>query len=141
MPSDYLTPVFNNQYRIVPEVIALVNKLKPNALAFRGYSGSSIGCIVSYLTGIPAIYVRKEYDKEPTHGTSIEASANYLNLGSYVIIDDFISSGRTVDAIMEALEPRHLLCTGIILYYAQYRKPDKYYNNVPIYYTEWKELV
>lgn len=116
------------------------NALDIQAIACSGNSGQSMAYPVSILTHIPVIYVRKE--KEYSHGNSIEGPCT--NIEKYVIVDDFISTGKTMDFIINKIEEYSkknvfdssvCKCVGIFLYQAN-SETIKYLSpmgNVPIY--------
>lgn len=92
------------------------------ALAVRGSSGLGMGTPVSMLTGIPLIYVRKDGERNATHGTPIEGSAKRM-LSTYMVFDDTIASGNTVKRIVEDIHERFptLIPQGIFLFnHAEY---------------------
>ena len=78
-------------------------KTRIDAIAIRGNSGAIMGGIVSYLLGIPLFCIRK---KESSH--SVMKIEGYFNKSrgtiNYIIIDDLISTGETMDAIMDSLD-------------------------------------
>lgn len=105
--------------RTVRKLLKLKKKIKFDAIAFRGVSGSGVAFPVSMLMGMPVIYVRK--DKEKTHGEKIEATEHVVK--RYIVIDDFISSGDTVreivakiDRIIPRMDEPKPVCVGIFLY-------------------------
>jgi len=105
--SDALCPV---QRKVRVEwVVEKVNEIrsshKIHALVVRGVSGMAIGTIVSYLTDLPLMILRKGTDS--CH-SSANVEANFsirndetLNL---VVIDDLISTGDTMHAICREVE-------------------------------------
>jgi hypothetical protein len=66
---------------------------KFDAIAVRGYSGISIGSILSFLLDVPCIMVRK------THSHDHRMAFGLANARNYIIVDDFVASGETVRAI------------------------------------------
>ena len=95
--SAYLCPKAL-QYRI-PLASQLVSKVNPDALACRGISGALVGSGISLLTGKPLIVVRKEAEKRHS-GLPVEGvmGPDFIN---YLIVDDFICSGDTVQDIIQ----------------------------------------
>lgn len=102
--------------RVARKIRNLQKKLKFDAIAFRGASGAGIAYCVSMPTGIPLIYVRKE----KSHGNDIEGPGH--DVRSYIILDDFIDTGKTIKVILNKLsKPRPTAvdmpeCVGICLY-------------------------
>lgn len=75
-----------------------------DAIVVTGTSGLLLGPILSYLTGIPIMVVRKEADGSHS-STCVEANfsvgdGKQVNL---VVVDDLISSGTTMQAINKTL--------------------------------------
>ena len=88
--------------------------MKIDSVAFSGNSGAGIAYPLSFKTGIPLICVRKG---ERSHGSKVE-SVN-AEIESYIIVDDCIASGRTVNHILDDIEfwvSEKIKCVGIILY-------------------------
>lgn len=98
----------------------LKTRLAVDAVAFSGSSGCAIGFHLAVRHNTPLIYVRKQGEK--SHGSKVECS--YLReLQNYLIVDDFIDSGSTVQLIATRVKehahqqkvpvPR---CVGILCY-------------------------
>ena len=106
--ASWLKPLFNaNDLQDIARMLANeINEDKKNfridGIAIRGVSGSVIGGILSYLTDLPIVIVRK---KETKRHSSLRVE--YLDEDMrrktyrYVIVDDLIASGKTVDIIVE----------------------------------------
>lgn len=98
------------------------SKLKPQAVAARGTSGALVLMSVASKLKIPAIFIRKQTDNAHTDQHSRTSLSGAKN---YIIIDDFVSTGKTVDAIMEGVEECAGLessdCLGVFEY-------EKHYN-------------
>lgn len=103
--------------RVAEAMQTLVTSVGFDAIAFTGSSGACIAYPVSYITGIPLIYVRK--DGESTHGEPIEAEGDF---NKYIILDDFVCSGSTIEHVYKRLDERNRLftkklrCLGVALY-------------------------
>ena len=101
---------------VVARVLELQKSLKFQAIAFRGTSGAAMAYPVSAATGIPLICIRKDGSH---HGGPVEGSA-LIDVKKYLIIDDFISGGTTMDKIIDVLKTacgkKVLKCVGILLY-------------------------
>lgn len=94
----------------------LQKKLKFDTIVIRGNSGSCVGYPVSVKTGIPIVIVRKD----SSHGDPIEGECNMTN---YIILDDFIFMGGTVNIIHKKIaayakdrQYGDVKCVGIALY-------------------------
>ncbi len=106
--------------RVVRNLEKLQQKVKFDAIAFRGMSGAAIAYPVSAIAGYHLIGVRK---RRKSHGASVEGSEN-RNIRRYIIIDDFVGDGATVRAIVRAIEKELSYydeedaskCVGIALY-------------------------
>lgn len=82
---------------------ALQHRLGFQAIVVQGKSGISMAFASAMLHDIPIVVVRK--DNEGSHGSSIEGRT--LEVGGptfkYLILDDFISTGRTCVRIVDKL--------------------------------------
>lgn len=106
---------------LAAENILLINAITPiTHIACSGTSGTSMSFILSVMLDIPVIYVRKKGEK--SHGQRIECNGrNFIK--SYLIVDDFVDTGSTVDYIInriaevaeddKAIIPK---CAGVYLY-------------------------
>ncbi len=150
--TDYLGSIYDSplKYKRLIDKIArrliILKKKKPfGAIAFRGTSGAALAYPLSAQLNIPLICVRKSM--EPSHGSIIEGTQR--NIKKYVIIDDFSISGKTIKAILAAIDKKKdyfeegkAECVGIILYGqkygARYNNPEKVFSykgqKIPIYY-------
>jgi len=124
-------------YRVANSIAKKINKdkktMKIKSIAVVGVSGISLGGIVSYLTKLPLIVVRKE--KEEHHGGYNVEYTDYLCGGNYCIVDDLIDSGKTIDNIIEKMKDREdgFTLVKIYLYHPLDRTPKKEYNHIPIF--------
>lgn len=99
-------------------VTKLINKIHSSnvefdSIAVTGMSGVLIGSIISYKVNKPLILVRKRSDKSHS-GYELEG-----NLGSekYIIIDDTIDEGKTVNNIHKSIKKHtNSICSAIFLY-------------------------
>lgn len=89
--------------------------VKPDALAVSGISGLAIGGIVSYLTHIPLIVIRKERSIHTRRVAEIpfEEGEKF----TYLIVDDMVASGDTLDYIESTLAPLGGTELGVYLYF------------------------
>ncbi len=106
-------------------------------IAVRGMSGATIGAIVAHHFKANLLIVRKG---EACHSTA-DVERDWAPPGRYIIIDDFIDSGRTLQAIEEAIrrDNRAARCLGWYLY-----APLTYGRNKQHWYNEaaaatWRE--
>ncbi len=103
------------------KINALRNKHNIDALAYTGSSGAAAAYVLGTALDLPVVYVRKK--GEDSHGNKVECNAN-KPIENYLIIDDFICSGATVEHIVTGIEkaardnrvkvpPK---CVGVFLY-------------------------
>lgn len=97
------------------------------AIAFSGMSGAGVAFAMSLELGIPTIMVRK--DDSSHHHVENFGPRRYLegalDVDRYAIVDDQISSGRTVTYMMAkiaAYNPK-ARCVGIMLYNSSWCGP------------------
>ena len=91
--------------------------LSISAIAIRGISGAVVGGALSFKTGLPLIVVRKPNDG--THSMhAVECDDDLIShYTRYVFVDDLIASGRTFDAVREAIEhDSGAKCVAVYLY-------------------------
>ena len=127
--SGYLFEVLDpiKAARIINKIVTQVRNLKKkvkkiDAIVVTGVSGLLVGPTVSLRTKIPIIVVRK---KETTHSyLEVEGVQNIKN---YIIIDDIVETGKTVETIYKKIlehsknynKPN---LVGIITYLDKYQK-------------------
>ncbi len=124
MDSAYLLMTPKVLRRVVKRVVRKLTKLKKkvkfDTIAFRGNSGASVAFPVAVEMGIQMALIRKGKDQESSHGDPIEGAGEMKN---YIILDDFIFSGTTIDTIYNKIQTRakdlqhtDVKCVGIALY-------------------------
>ena len=74
---------------------------KIDTIAFRGMSGALIAPTVADRLKIPMVMIRKG---ENTHGKHVEGKTKEIN--NYIIIDDFVATGATIESIISAVEDK-----------------------------------
>lgn len=103
-----------------------------------GLSGQSIAWPIAYLTGIPIVVLRKRGEK--SHSYSRFAGDGHIE--KYIIIDDFIESGKTIKRILSTIEKNDYTddgdppaeCIGIFLYNSGEREDFVYKKKkIPIF--------
>ena len=81
---------------------ALKKELKFDAIAFCGSSGCAVAFTLAAKYKIPLIYVRKTYEK--CHSRSkVECNNKNVQVKKYLIVDDFVDTGGTVDYIVSTI--------------------------------------
>ena len=111
-----------------------------NSIAITGISGTIIGGVVSYLTKLPLIIVRKEENSHSIHKIEFSDDIEELN---YCIVDDSIGSGSTIRNIVNKISENAMISSlkKIYLYHdvAEYNKgfdindDDKDENLIPVF--------
>lgn len=121
--SCYLEKVMDPQNlpKVVRRFACVVRKSKIEfeAIAFRGMSGALVAPMLAHHMKKGLLVVRKP--SEQSHGAKVEGM---IDAERYIIVDDFISSGKTVKEIQETIhhyrkainEPVSAKCVGIFLY-------------------------
>jgi len=144
LESIYQSPLRYKQRidRIAKRITTLKKKKSFGAIAFRGTSGAALAYPLSAQLNIPIICVRKA--TEVSHGYSVEGTDR--NVRRYVIIDDFSETGKTIKAIIAAIDKKKdcfdeggAECVGIIFYNV---KPSKWHvkfftykkKKIPVHY-------
>lgn len=142
MHSSYLDGPFNVSVRRFA-VSVLVRYLQPRLIAgdfthiyVRGVSGITIGSMVAYELDAPLVVLRKA-EKGQHHGDNqIEG---LTGLAKCCIIDDLISTGKTIEIMEDRLKEGQL--AGICLYQSSY--VPKTFDNVWMQFRcndEWDTL-
>jgi hypothetical protein len=101
--------------QIVDRVVHVIQKKLPShfdAIAFRGLSGAIIAPAVAYRLGVPLLPIRKPEDENSHSDHVVEWGDKHP---SYIILDDFISQGKTLRAIMDLIGD-DAECRGIVLW-------------------------
>lgn len=118
------------------DIVRLRKKVPFDAVAFSGSSGAAIAFYLAVQYQIPLIYVRKK--NEQSHGQDVECNLINSTIDTYLIVDDFIDTGKTVDFIINRIaraakkrgvEP--LTPVGIFCYDAG--MTPGVYEGIPIY--------
>jgi adenine/guanine phosphoribosyltransferase-like PRPP-binding protein len=132
--TSYLTRVYNaDQYQeMIPLAMKSVQefskKHKFDAIAFKGSSGAAIAYPLSYLLNLPLIHVRG--NNKTNH--YIHPIEGLISTKKYIIVDDFIASGDTMQEIINTISTElkgKAQPIGIVLY-DSYRAVD--YDNIPV---------
>jgi adenine/guanine phosphoribosyltransferase-like PRPP-binding protein len=123
--AGYISPLFDpKQLRSISRKAAMfLKKQEFDAIAVRGISGMTVGSIVSYLLDKPLIIVRKGKPVEPCHSSyTVESS---IDSGTYIIIDDLISSENTIKTIVDEIKTvsSKLKPVGVYLWKEAYGHP------------------
>lgn len=120
--SSYLPLSGSKILRKLKRVLEIIksHNLKFDAIVFTGNSGALVASPLAMALNKKLILIRKG-EEILSHGELIEGSIS----GRYIILDDFIASGKTIDRVTEFLKDTTGKCVGIILY----NHPESF-NNV-----------
>ena len=116
--SDYLFPVYRtHKYKILiketaKKIKAFQKKNPFDAIAFRGSSGAALAFPVANKLNVGLIHIRKN---KGHYGRCYEG---VCGIESYIIIDDFICSGKTIKTIIKHVVANNMdaKLKGIFLY-------------------------
>ena len=113
--ASYLTNALQDRKKHIRLAVNRINKLRRDgldfdAIAFMGLSGSLVGAAIADRLEVGIMAVRKE--AEVRH--SSWASERTPDCITYIIVDDVVDSGKTVNNIMGELCKE--ACQGIYLY-------------------------
>lgn len=117
--SDYLEPVFNiEQYAQIMQIVEeFLRKEKFDSIAFRGASGSAVAFPLALHMKKEMLHVRK------SGGHSHASIEGQTNIKSYVVIDDFVETGDTLNIIKDNISKWYMkalhnepVCKAVFLY-------------------------
>jgi len=142
---------FSNALRYpVPTINAICHSLQDpkfdrvDFIVGTGISGTLLLVPVSLKVNIQCGVIRKSLDVDSDHedgGSHSSHDVEYTpydrNVNRYIIIDDLIESGKTIDMIIRAMKAvfPHSQCTGIILYQNYDGTKDEFsngWNGIPL---------
>ena len=139
----YFGSAFRARKLIVDRMRATIGRLQATgelpqdlSIAFRGMSGAVIAPIVAHELDLGLIVVRKPNDSSHSENR-VEGERHK----PYVIVDDFVSTGTTVLAIIEAIEDSGMgqSCLGVILYQRPWWKPtfthEDFESPLPVWFA------
>ena len=150
--TDYLHGIYEDPVKYRKLVLATARKIRAlkkkinfEAIAFTGTSGAAMAYPVSVATGIPLICVRK--DAEGTHSNRLVEGSSNIDVTSYIIVDDFITTGTTIKTIISKIEddsswssPNPPSCVGIVLYSSSICGVGGNYRiDIPIHHVKFKD--
>jgi len=94
----------------------LMKQTGATAIAVRGKSGIALAFAMSAVsnTNIPIVVCRKPAER--SHGSNFEGPDLDSDGLKYLILDDFVSSGKTVKAVERAMRNIGAECVGIAVY-------------------------
>lgn len=105
----------NRRENVLQKWDQVVQKHEFDSIAVRGLSGATMGGVLSYLSKKDLVVLRKNSDFSP-HSLSTVELENKPN--KFIIVDDLISSGNTIQIINNELQyyPDNPKCVAIFLY-------------------------
>ena len=134
MAAGYLKHAFDPKLtrRVALETCKVMQYVDADIVVVRGLSGSLIASAMSTLFGIPFAVVRKP--GETSHSlAAIEIAGDWPRYDNWIIVDDFIATGHTVEEIGRAVKERKNdfgeiqgRCVGIVLYGSRRRKYENW---------------
>ena len=125
--TAYLRTIFYPDVfpRTIEKTLGAARMLKEeygyDTIAFCGMSGAAMAFILAYELEVHLLCVRKGTDDSHFHdvsrGRMLEGN---VDTKKYLIVDDFISSGRTVNYIMDSIQANssHAECVAMLMYAA-----------------------
>lgn len=89
-----------------------------DTIACSGVSGYAMAFVLAHAMGTPVLCVRKENDGSHYRGYRASGLEGNFAARRYLIVDDFISSGNTVNYIIKTINQELPLadCAAILLY-------------------------
>lgn len=136
--SSYLSSVLNgvSAMEIAKECIEAVKEagVEYDAIAFRGMSGALIAPIMAALEGKNLLMVRK--DTEGSHAD--EMVEGELDPQRYIIVDDFIHSGRTMR--LTRYEVEELTADNVLVGVITYLREEKFHlpEEIDAFDDDWR---
>ena len=105
-------------------ITSLSSTTGATAVVVHGNSGVSCGFAALMVTDTPFNLVLLRKDNDNSHGSPIEGPYGH-QLSKYLILDDFVSSGATMNRIRDKIDTLHAQvswssprpeCVGVVLY-------------------------
>lgn len=130
--SDYLNSIYQVQdyKKLVNKAAAAIKafKLKNpfDAIAFTGTSGAALAYPISAMLKIPLICVRKGANH---YGEPIEGC---VTATKYIIIDDFISMGRTMKKIISTIKKEMPTAKPVAIFLYTATSNTESWNDIPV---------
>lgn len=112
--ASYLDSVMEDRNSTIRKALITLKGRHFDSIAFRGLSGSLIAPILAYELGKTLLAVRKR-KREGHSDRTVEGD---YGARRYIIVDDFIQSGKTINTIIEAVHDftdGEALCVGLYL--------------------------
>lgn len=125
MQTSYLQHVFDPALfqRSVDKTLAAAERLQKcygyDTIVFSGMSGAAMAFMLSHWMNVPLLCVRKKGDSSHyVSSTRRYLEGNAQDVRKYLIIDDFISSGATVQYMIDTIKEANYSaeCVGMLMY-------------------------
>lgn len=103
---------FSSGFYYIREAASSINKIFPTGkliLVVRGHSGSILAGGIAYILKRKgrAVLISVSRKAESTHGDNLEGISSYISDDTHIIIvDDFVETGETIEAILKDLTER-----------------------------------
>ena len=102
----------SDNFDYIREAASSINKVFPTGkliLVVRGHSGSILAGSISYILKRKGreVLISVSRKAEPTHGDNLEGiSSNVSDDTHIIVVDDFVQTGETIEAILKDLTER-----------------------------------
>lgn len=125
MQTNYLQHVFDQKIfqKAVDKTLLSAEAIRKrtgfDTIAFTGMSGAAMAFLLSHWMNVPLICVRKKNDNSHfVTQTSKILEGNVADVRKYLIVDDFIASGHTIQYVIDSIQTSNLSaeCVGILMY-------------------------
>lgn len=112
---EILYPVgqyYSDNFDYIREASSSINKVFPTGkliLVVRGHSGSILAGGIAYILKRKGreVLISVSRKAEPTHGENLEGiSSNVSDDTHIIVVDDFVQTGETIEAILKDLTER-----------------------------------
>jgi adenine/guanine phosphoribosyltransferase-like PRPP-binding protein len=130
LSSVYNTPLFIKKVnQVVRKIKAFQKRNRIDAIAFTGHSGCAFAYTLSYKLSIPLVCIRKKPEKSHFNGLY----EGRLNVRNYIIVDDFIDTGKTIEKIQShvKIESPEAKLLAIFLYGGCFNEVS--YKDIPVF--------
>lgn len=115
--TEYLKALdYRSAQKILARAEKLLSKIKFDAIAYTGASGSLIAPALAFRMNRGLILVRKE--KNTHSGSKVEG---HIDVERYIIVDDFVTSGKTVKRIAREVKAHCYQAKLVGVYEYHYR--------------------
>lgn len=105
-----------------------------DTIAFSGMSGAAVAFILAHELDVPLLCIRKKGESSHyCNDYNDRHVEGHLTAEKYLLVDDFISSGKTVRFILDSIkrEAPKAVCIGMLMYSGyggnyKWRHPESY---------------